>query len=266
MMKNRLQIMVIALLGIVLATCGKMASRPSEEYGKGKHGIDGSLMQQPVKMRNAQGLLLQRKAYTTNYNFQAKIPNWVAWRLTADHVDGSVSRKHFAFHEDMDVKIPRATLNDYFNTGFDRGHMCPAGDNRWDRQAMEETFLLTNICPQVHALNNEGWNDLEMACRRWAKKYGEVYIVCGPILEGTRHRTIGKNKIVVPKKFFKVIYMMRGTPMAIGFIYQNSSKNSRKMFSNATNVDEIERITGMDFFPMIPDAVENRIEADRGYF
>ena len=144
--------------------------------------------------------------------------------------------------------------------------MCPAGDNKWNRDAMNETFLFTNICPQVHGLNAGAWNDLELACRSWARKYGDVYIACGPIYEGTP-RTIGRNRVAVPTAFFKVILCMRGqgAPKSIGFIYPNAS-TSRKMFSYAMSVDEVERRTGIDFFTNLEDNTEETVEHERGYF
>lgn len=223
-------------------------------------------MEIPSKMKDTPEKILRRIGYTVSYNSTTKIPNWVAWHLTKDHVSGSSQRNEEMFQEDRQVSDGPAN-SDYYNSGFDRGHMCPAGDNKWDRKALTETFYFTNICPQVHSLNSGGWNDLEIACRKWARKYGDVYIVCGPVPQKTPIRTIGRHKVWVPREFFKVILCLRGegSPKAIGFIYPNASA-SRKMFSYAMTVDEVERITGIDFFPQLEDKVENRIEADRGYF
>ena len=97
------------------------------------------------------------------------------------------------------MKAPRATDRDYFNSRYDRGHMCPAGDNKWDKEAMAQSFLFTNICPQNHGLNKYEWNDLEMLCREWARKYGAVDIVCGPLFSTSgQQKTIGRNKVLYP--------------------------------------------------------------------
>ncbi len=226
----------------------------------------GRSLELPAPLKDRPEVVLKKTAYTVSYNTSTKIPNWVAWHLTAAHTQGNARRSESMFGEDPDAPAPRVTNDDYYNRGFDRGHMCPAGDNKWDRKAMSETFLFTNICPQVHKLNEGPWNDLEIACRRWARQYGDIYIVCGPILDGTQHRTIGKNKVVVPERFFKVILCMKEKPMAIGFIYDNNGHNSEKMFSHATTVDEVERITGIDFFPALNDQTESSVEAVRGYF
>ena len=215
-----------------------------------------------AKIADTEGeIMLIRVGYTTSYNPKTKQPNWVGWRLTADHVDGEFLRKGIKFHEDEDVPEPRAKDEDYRGSGYDRGHMCPSGDNKWSQQAQEQSFLFTNICPQNHGLNAGDWNEMEQQCRKWAVEEGELYIVSGPIFYGSaRHKSIGKNKIPVPEAFFKVVLSMKGTPKAIGFIYKNQAGN-RPKGDYVNTVDEVERITGIDFFPSLPDDVENKVEA-----
>lgn len=204
-------------------------------------------------------LLLERFGYTVSYNTLTLIPNWVAWHLTADHTDGDVARDN-EFYEDFEVPSPRATNEDYRRSGWSRGHMCPAGDNKWDEKAMQESNLLTNICPQNSELNSGVWNVIERNCRKWAKKYGDIYIVCGPVLLNREHETIGANKIVVPEAFFKVVLRMNPEPAAIGFVIRNNEgKKTRDQFINT--VDDVERITGYDFFSSLPDDIEDVVEA-----
>lgn len=205
--------------------------------------------------------ILKRTGYVASYNKTTLLPNWVAWHLTAERTEGSAKRSGVDFAEDMEVPEPRATDWDYYNSGYDRGHMCPAADNKWSKKAMEESFLFTNMCPQNGNLNRGDWNEMEMACRKWAKKYGDLYIVCGPILYKGKHKTIGKNKVVVPEAFFKVVLRTGDDPQAIGFIYKNTSGN-RPKDSYVNTVDEVERITGIDFFPSLPDDVEKKVEAE----
>lgn len=203
--------------------------------------------------------ILKRTGYVASYNKTTLLPNWVAWHLTAERTEGSAKRSGVDFAEDTEVPEPRATDWDYYNSGYDRGHMCPAADNKWSKKAMEESFLFTNMCPQNGNLNRGDWNEMEMACRKWAKKYGDLYIVCGPILYKGKHKTIGKNKVVVPEAFFKVVLRTGDDPQAIGFIYKNTSGN-RPKDSYVNTVDEVERITGIDFFPSLPDDVEKNVE------
>ena len=206
--------------------------------------------------------ILERFGYITSYNHETKCPNWVAWHLTKDHTRGNHQRAQEVFSEDEDVRLPRATDQDYYNSRYDRGHMCPAGDNKWSQEAMTQSFLFTNICPQNHGLNKYEWNDLEILCRDWARKYGAVDIVCGPLYgKPETQKTIGKNKVWVPDAFFKVILCRRGTPKAIGFVYRNEGRK-QVMEEAVRTVDEVERLTGIDFFPSLEDETERKVEAE----
>ena len=230
------------------------------------------MYEMPAPLKDRPEQILKRKGYTVSYNSETKNPNWVAWHLTKSHTYGSFQRREEVFSEDESVKAPRATNNDYFNSRYDRGHMCPAGDNKWDKEAMTQSFLFTNICPQNHGLNKYEWNDLEIQCRDWAREYGAVDIVCGPLYSskggrykvGSSHepqqKTIGRNKVWVPDAFFKVVLCRQGRPKAIGFVYRNEGVKQLKTEAVRT-VDEIEALTGIDFFPALDDEMENRIEA-----
>ena len=264
---------VLLLILIVLGCVDNTAKRPliagvqksrlnksEEETALISKAKEIKALEVPAPLKNKPEQILQRMGYTVSYNKDTRLPNWVAWHLTADRLIGSAKRPQKAFHEDMDVAEPRATDWDYYNSRYDRGHMCPAGDNKWSKVAMLESFLFTNICPQNGSLNRGDWNELENMCRKWAKEYGDIYIVCGPILYSGKHKTIGKNKVVVPEAFFKVVLCMANTPKAIGFIYKNAAGN-RPKGDYVNTVDEVERITGIDFFPALPDKVENKIEA-----
>ena len=221
-----------------------------------------TLYEQPAALTDRPEQILKRKGYTTSYNNKSKNPNWVAWHLTKAHTYGDNQRKNEVFFEDETIERgQRATDNDYYNSRYDRGHMCPAGDNKWDAQAMRESFLFTNICPQNHGLNKYEWNDLEIQCRDWAREYGAIDIVCGPIYNSTGdQKTIGRNKVWVPDAFFKVILCRQGKPKAIGFIYRNEGVKQTKAEA-LRSVDEIEALTGIDFFPALDDALEDRVEA-----
>ena len=216
----------------------------------------------PAKLKDRPEMILQRVGYTTSYNEQTKTPNWVAWHLTKAHTYGKFQRKQEVFTEDESIaKGRRATNMDYYNSRYDRGHMCPAGDNKWDKEAMAQSFLFTNICPQNHGLNKYEWNDLEILCRDWARKYGAIDIVCGPLYsKDSEPKTIGKNKVRVPDAFFKVILCRQGRAKAIGFIYRNEGKK-QFMDEAVRSVDDIERLTGIDFFPSLDDQTEARVEA-----
>ena len=111
-------------------------------------------------------------------------------------------------------------------------------------------------------MNKDSWNDLEKQCRNWAKEYGAIDIVCGPIFYGNaQDKTIGRNKVSVPDAFYKVVLCRKGNPKAIGFIYKNRG-DRQSMSDCACTVDEVERVTGINFFPALNDDVEDRIEAN----
>ena len=159
----------------------------------------------------------------------------------------------------MQVPMPRVNNYDYKGSGWSRGHMCPAGDNKWSRDAMYETFLYSNVCPQHPRLNSGDWNEIEMACRRWAEKYGDVYIVCGPIFFQKEHEIIGISQIPVPEAFFKVVMCLNDTPKGIGFICRNTDGNSKKD-KYVNTIRQVERITGMTFFPNLPEHLVNLVK------
>lgn len=171
----------------------------------------------------------------------------------------TVSRSSTFSPDKLLPKIHQVTSSEYTNTGYDRGHLCPAADMYWDEQAMADCFLMSNICPQNPDLNRISWKMLETLCRKWVQTEGTLYIVCGPVYL-KRKEEIGYHKIRVPDGYFKVILSLRdGNEKAIGFYYEN---NSRKMLPGdaSVSVDEIEIITGMDFFHLLPDDQDERLE------
>lgn len=243
---------------------------PSEAGTKGGRTVfpsaqgsesEGDISSDSLLIAQTKGMpeqILVRTGYITSYNKDTRCPNWTAWQLTSDHTSGPYKRKGVSFHEDDEVPFPKAQNADYQRSGYDRGHMCPSGDNKWSQQAQEDCFLFTNMCPQSHDLNSGDWNDLEQKCRKWAEREGSIYIVCGPVFR--QKKTIGRSKVAVPDGFYKVVLCMNGTPKAIGFYYDNED-GCRPLSAYVHTVDDIERMTGIDFFASLPDAIENRVEA-----
>lgn len=230
--------------------------------GIGKPVFSQNSLELPAPMKRNE-VILKRSNYTVSFNKATNLPNWVAWRLDKAKLKEKVSRGRYKFNPDPDLNPRTAVVTqDYSNSGYDRGHMCPAADSRWSGLAMKESFYMTNICPQNPNLNGGDWKELEEKCREWAKN-GPIYIVTGPILyHKGPHKYIGKeHKVRVPEAFFKVILagVDKGKPRAIGFIYKNAAGN-RKLDSYINSVDQVERITGIDFFPGLPDAIENAVE------
>lgn len=217
----------------------------------------------PKLLKEKKEIRLEQYGYSVSYNPQLCIPNWVAWELNEEKLVDRESRSNKFL---PNPKLPASmaiTTDEYKGSGWDRGHMCPAGDNKWHWRAMDESFYMTNICPQHHNLNRGDWKELEEACRRWAA-VEPVYIVCGPIMYRTpKYGYIGKSfKIRVPDAFFKVVLtgLKSGKPKAIGFIYKNEAGNNKRD-KYVNSVDDVERITSIDFFPALPDDIEKQVEA-----
>lgn len=222
---------------------------------------DELLLPQLAVRRNSK--ILHRLGYITSYNSITKNANWVAWHLTKEHTDGIWKRDGIPYMVDEEISGSRQELEDWYghNLPIDHGHMCPAGDNKWSKDAMEQTFLLTNMCPQNSELNRGDWEELESRCRGWARHYGDIYIVCGPIFYNNSYETIGNNKVGVPDAFFKVVLCMNKRPKALGFIYPNEGIH-HKMSHYVTTIDDVEKQTGIDFFYNLPDDIETTVEAE----
>lgn len=225
--------------------------------------LDSTAIEIPRLISKLPEQILCRIGYTTSYNNETKNANWVAWHLTSEHTDGEWSRKGIPYIVDEEIEGPRQELSDWYghNLPIDHGHMCPAGDNKWDEQAMIQSFLLSNMCPQNSSLNQGDWEELESRCRGWARHYGDVYITCGPIFYNDNYCTIGENAVGVPDAFFKVVLCLTKNPKALGFIYPNSGEH-HKLSSYIHTVDEIESITGIDFFYNLPDDIEEKVESN----
>ena len=204
--------------------------------------------------------VIEHLGYTVSYNSFYKTPNWVAWELTRKETEGDEERTN-KFLPDPELPEPRVTTSDYTRSGYDRGHMAPAADMKWSRQAMKESFYMSNICPQNRKLNRDDWGDLEESCRKWAEKYGTVHIACGPIYDTKSPKRIGKSRVAVPDRFFKVVLIYnRKNPMAMGFLFDNKAHH-QNLKNYMVTVDKVEEETGLDFFPKVPDSIEERIES-----
>lgn len=200
--------------------------------------------------------------FTLSYNKDNRTPNYVVWELLGTEVGGSVSRTD-NFWPDSDI-IGCTKHSDYTGSGFDRGHMCPAADQKWSDQAMSDCFVMANMCPQLHDLNAGAWEKLEEKERAWAKRDSAILIVAGPIYtDGEKY--IEKSNVRVPDAFFKVLIApYLDNPRGIAFVYPHM-KCTGNMQDYATTIDEVEKITGFDFFSELPDEIEKKVESDYSY-
>ncbi len=212
--------------------------------------------------RDVNEVVIDHYGYTVSHNPDMNIPHWVGWMVNADRLIERESRSDKFL---PDPKLPEdkaVTTNDYKGSGYDRGHMCPAADNKYHWRAMDESFYMTNMAPQLHNLNAGDWKELEDKCRDWASE-GQIYIVCGPVLEDepVMGYIEAEHRVRIPEGFFKVILAdVGGSPRAVGFYYKHEA-GSRAMSYYARSVDEIEQLTGLDFFHALPDSVETEVES-----
>lgn len=203
--------------------------------------------------------ILEREGYTVSYNTTNRQPNYVAWTLMRGRLYGSAKRCD-SFFEDPDLKYSeKSLLTDYRGSGFDRGHMCPAGDNKWSKHAMEECFFLSNMCPQTKTLNAGEWRILEESSRYWAHRH-KLHIIAGPYFNKSANRWI-KRRLRVPSHFFKAIICLdKGNEKGIAFLFKNDT-GGQTVQEAAMPIDQLEKILGYDLFASLPIATQQRLES-----
>lgn len=253
--------LVILCLGAVYTLSG--ADKPSQSSASTAEISTAQELEKVIIPDETPSIIKEYTGFTVNFNPSWHVPNYVAWELTGAEADGSEPRNS-KFRADPDV-LGSPTLDDYRNSGFDRGHMAPAGDMKWSREAMADSHYLTNMCPQDHSINGGRWSTLESKCRQWAKRDSAIVIVSGPILTDEITNTIGASRVAVPERFFKVLLSPYTVPIrAIGFIIPNypTPDGIEQM---AVSVDRVEEITGFDFFSSLPDDIENDVESKANF-
>ena len=214
----------------------------------------------PRFTKSVKSQIIKHLGFTVSYNEQRRNPNWVAYELTAEEVKGRISRGD-DFVRDPMVIGRQADDTDYRKSGWDRGHLVPAGDMKWSHEAMQESFYMSNISPQDNNLNRGVWKSIEEKVRDIAVKYGRVIVVAGPVFTTKKGLgSIGKNRVIIPNAFFKVLLVNNGSYEAIGFYCENVAER-KALSSYVISVDQIEEIAGMDFFSALPDEVENIVES-----
>ena len=204
--------------------------------------------------------VIEREGYALGYVEAWEQPAWVAYRLTKDEVMTRKANRSDAFIEDPEVKTGSAISFDYQGSGYDRGHLAPAGDMHWSAKTMLESFYMSNMSPQEPSFNRGVWSKLEKAVRRFAFSEGRVFVVTGPIVTADDTKTIGHNKVRVPGFYYKVIYDETPPEKMIAFILPNKGSN-KPVESFVVAVDDVEEATGLDFFSALPEDVQQRLES-----
>ena len=204
--------------------------------------------------------IVKHNGFTLSYSEEHEQPWWVAYDLDEKEVRGKVKRSN-KFKIDPFIKSGSATLKDYKGSGFDRGHLAPAGDMKWSKKSMDDSFFMSNISPQVPSFNRGIWKKLESMVRRWAEDNKKVYITTGPIFSDS-DESIGENNVTIPRAYFKVIldYTLPKYK-SIGFVLPNQ-KSKEHLSNYVYTVDEIEAILDIDFFYLLEDDIEETIESN----
>ena len=205
-------------------------------------------------------LIVHHQNYTLSYSEAHEQAEWVAYELTKEEILGQYDRAD-NFRSDTSVSTGSASLNDYRGSGYDRGHLAPAADMKFSADAMSESFYLSNMSPQDPSFNRGIWKKLEAMVRQWAYDNDSIYIVTGPVLNKDSYKTIGSNHVSIPEYYYKIILDFTEPEIkAIGFLLPNE-KGVSPVASYAVSVDNVEEITGIDFFSALPDEQEDSLES-----
>jgi endonuclease G len=218
---------------------------------------------------------LDRYYFYVNYNDTWRIPYWVAYHLSRRNLSGTARRKD-DYHEDQSLEpdAARSLPKDYVGTGFDKGHLAPAEDFTRSKKAMATSFLMSNMSPQYHATNGGVWAKLEAAVRAMVADEGEAWIVSGDAFMTTDshpkkpaswiRKKGSKKRVAVPTHLFKALLTRdpEGGWTEYAFLVPNKRVSPGKPPRDyLVTVDRLEKVTGWDFFPLLDDSLENRLES-----
>ena len=252
------------VIGVIVATiCIAMAITYFKRISKER---TGKTEDEPIRtyLPSARGEVVHHSHFSLSYLEQHEQAEWVAYTLEREWLEKPRAERKDWFETDKKISTGSATYEDYKGSGFSRGHLVPAADMAFDKQVMQETFMMSNISPQVKAFNSGIWRELEENVRNWAKMDNQIFVVTGPVLGSTATKKIGKiNKVTVPDLFYKVILDYNGAEKkAMGFIIPNEL-STRRLEAYMVSVDKVEELTGIDFFTyMINDDEEEKLESN----
>lgn len=204
------------------------------------------------------GEFIDHGFFSISYDESKEQALWVAYLLEKQEILGSAERSN-KFKKDHKVSTKSAEDSDYLRSGYDRGHLIPAADLRYSQKGMDISFLMSNISPQKASFNRGVWKSLESQVRDWVTKEGELFVVTGPVfIDFVEY--IGKNRVKVPSHFYKIVVDLNEPEIkSIAFLLPN--EKCEEFDSYQVSIDEIEEITGIDFFYQLEDSLERKIES-----
>lgn len=194
--------------------------------------------------------------YAVLFSGLTRTPLWSAEHLTAERIGEARGQERVnAFHPDPNLPPEeRSELSDYARSGYDRGHMAPSGDMP-DPRSQEESFSLANIIPQDPDNNRQLWAKIESGVRDLAVEAGEVYVVTGPIFTGENVQSL-KARVLVPTRIYKAVHVPKAQGAA-AYLVENAPDAEVRVVS----VAELQRVTGIDPFPGVPQSVKDKAVA-----
>lgn len=201
--------------------------------------------------------LIVRDFFSQFFSNVHKQPEWVCYGLLPEYVNGKEIKSQ-RFRDDKDLPMS-GRKKDYKKSGYVKAQLCPWKSMRVAKEAVAQTFLMSNVCPQKEDFNNKVWTKLEGIVRNWVNKEGELYVISGAIFKDNLG-VIGKNKVTVPGYFYKVVYDPTGEKKMIAFLLQHNSPN-KSLKDCVVSVDKLEELTGNDFFSFIKEASVDELES-----
>lgn len=260
-------LLVVAILGS-FTVCGRCsghrrAQRKSlHQPQQNLQDYTPKLLEEPVASQRNQTRVIRYGSYTVAYHLEWQQPQWVAYRLDAERLRNVVGRKGYTFREDPFLGDCTLDNQDFKGTGYSRGHLKPAADSKSSAQAMQESFYYTNMSPQLPSFNSGIWNTLEMWVRRVAEKTDMLYVATGPCFLENPQEHMGHKKVPVATHFYKAILKRDGDKWnAVGFVVPHDLARKAKPWEFTMTVDSLEKLTRIDFFPLLPDSIELAVEA-----
>jgi endonuclease G len=236
------------------------AGTPDGNISPGPGDIPGTPARPTYLPTGDEGTIVQHQYYTLSYNEDHEQANWVAYELTREQLNSNRVERSDEFRSDPAISSGSATTWDYKGSGYDRGHLVPAGDRGFSETAMQETFYMSNMSPQIGPFNKGIWRELEEQTRDWARKFKRLYIVTGPVLSKRPSGAIGDNEVSVPVSYYKVLLDADDPEKkGIAFIIPNDISDI-PLRDFAISIDDAERITGLDFFSQFLPAEIEKIE------
>jgi endonuclease G len=235
----------------------------------GAHQQDASAASRHIKLGKPQAVYERfREGYALAEDARLKIPVWVQYELRPEDLNGTVPR-NTKFVADPTIPAgSRAEVPDYKGSGFDQGHMASAADMNRDQQTMDDCFLLSNIAPQVGiGFNRQIWKKLEDDIRTWVKERGPLTIIIGPVFEAqgnmVSYQVIGRDQVAVPTHFFRIIVDAnnKDTITALAFLMPNKDLRGRDLNEFLVSIDDIQKLTGLDFPSALPADQQVKIES-----